>query len=83
MTITTVLAKEKVVSLSALQKNPSRALDADIVRITKNGEDIGIFFKRDEFVDLIEDQLALKDGFKKELAFALKGVKRQSLKKLV
>ena len=51
------LLKEKIVSLSELQRNPSRALNADIVRIVRSGKELGIFMKRAEFEDLLEEQL--------------------------
>lgn len=67
MTTASVLTKEKIVSLSELQKNPGKALDADIVRIVKNGKEIGIFMSKDEFEDFVEEHLSLKPSFEKEL----------------
>ena len=45
--------------LSELQKNPSKALDADIVRIVKNGKEVGIFMSKEEFEDLMEEHLSI------------------------
>jgi hypothetical protein len=73
------LIKEKIVSLSQLQRNPSRALSADIVRIVKSGHEIGIFFSKEEFEDLIEEQLSLKNSFQKELKKTLLKSKRGKL----
>jgi PHD/YefM family antitoxin component YafN of YafNO toxin-antitoxin module len=67
MTTASILAKEKIISLSELQKNPSRALDADIVRIVKNGKEIGIFMSKEEFEDFLEEHLPLQEKFIKEL----------------
>lgn len=67
MTTASVLAKEKIVSLSELQKNPSAALDAPIVRIVKNGKEIGIFMTKEEFEDLLEENLPLRPEFEAEL----------------
>lgn len=63
-----VLLKEKIVSLSELQRNPSRALDSAIVRIVKSGKEMGIFFQKDQFEDMLEEHLELQPAFKKELA---------------
>lgn len=79
MTTATVLTKEKIVSLSELQKNPSRALDADIVRIVKNGKEVGIFMKKEEFEDFVEEHLWIKPDFKKELGKAVKKSKKEKL----
>lgn len=67
MTTIAILAKEKIVSLSELQKNPGKALDADIVRIVKNGKEIGIFMSKEEFEDLMEENLQLRPEFEAEL----------------
>ena len=67
MSHSTVLLQEKIVSLSELQRNPSRALDAGIVRIVKSGKEIGIYFQKEQFEDLFEEHLELKPTFKKEL----------------
>ncbi len=67
MAHSTVLLQEKIVSLSELQRNPSRALDAGIVRIVKSGKEMGIYFQKDQFEDLLEEHLELKSTFKKEL----------------
>jgi len=77
-----VLAKEKIVSISALQKNPSKALDAAIVRIVKNGEEIGIYMSKAEFEDFIEEHLPLKKNFVKELDSAVKSSKSRKRKSL-
>ncbi len=71
-----ILAKEKIISLSELQRNPSKALDADIVRIVRNGKEIGIFLSREEFEDFMEENLPLKSGFSKELKAIVKKSKR-------
>ena len=77
-----ILAKEKIISLSELQKNPSRALNADIVRIVKNGKEIGIFLSKEEFEDLVEEGLPLKKSFKKELNESIEKSKKEKLKPL-
>lgn len=76
MTTASVLTKEKIVSLSELQKNPAKALDASIIRIVKNGKEIGIFMKKEEFEDFVEEHLGLKPDFKKELDKAMKKSKK-------
>lgn len=60
MTSASVLGKEKIISLSELQKNPSKALDGDIIRIVRNGKEIGIFMSKDEFGDFLEEQQELR-----------------------
>ena len=75
------LLKEKIVSLSELQRNPSRALNADIVRIVRSGKELFIFMKRAEFEDLLEEQLPLKTAFRSELDSAIK--KSKSKKRMV
>ncbi len=77
MNKTLILAKEKIVSLSELQKNPSKALNASIVRIVKNGREIGIFMSKEEFEDLVEEQLTLKEDFEKELKKSIKKSKKE------
>ena len=79
MTTASVLTREKIVSLSELQKNPSIALNADIVRIVKNGKEIGIFMSKEEFEDFVEEHLQLKSGFSKDLAAAVKSSKKNKL----
>lgn len=79
MTTAAVLSKEKIVTLSQLQRNPAKALDADIVRIVKNGKEIGIFMSKEEFDDFVEEQLVIKEGAKKEIAQALKEAKKGKL----
>ena len=76
MTTAAILSKEKIVSLSELQKNPGKALDADIVRIVKNGKEIGIFLTKQEFEDMIEENAQLKPVFKQSLEKALKNSKK-------
>ena len=63
----TILLKEKIISLSELQKNPSKALEGDIVRIVKNGKEIGIYLSKEEFEDIIEENLPLKSEFERDL----------------
>lgn len=72
MTTASILTKEKIISISELQKNPGRALDAHIVRIVKNGKEIGIFMSKEEFEDFVEENLSLKKSFKIELEEAQK-----------
>lgn len=76
MSTASTLAREKIVSISDLQKNPSKALDADIVRIVKNGKEIGVFMSKAEFEDFIEEHLELNPEFKKGLDKSLKNLKR-------
>lgn len=52
------LAKENVVSIRELQKNPSQALK-NVTRILRNGKTFGFFFSQEEFKDLLEDLQAL------------------------
>lgn len=77
MTTAEVLTKEKIVSLSELQRNPGRALNAQIVRIVKNGKEIGIFMSKEEFEDFMEEHIPLKPSFEEELKEALKESKRK------
>lgn len=79
MSTASLLLKEKIVTLSELQKNPSRALDARIVRIVKNGTPIGIFFTNEEFEDIMEEQFSLQPEFKKRLDEAIKKSKKEKL----
>lgn len=62
-----ILNKLKVISVSDLQKNPSKGLDADIVLITKNGNKMGFYLSKEEFEDLLEETLPLKKDFVEEL----------------
>lgn len=77
MTTAEALLKEKIVSVSDLQKNPIKALDAKIVRIVKNGKEIGIFMSKEEFEDFLEESLDLKDSLRKELDDSLKNNKKE------
>jgi|GEM_PF-1862833 len=79
MTTAEALLKEKIISVSDLQKNPMKALDAKIVRIVKNGKEIGVFMSKEEFEDFLEESLELKDSFKKELEADLKSAKKNQL----
>lgn len=79
MSTASLLGKEKIISLSEIQKNPGKALDGDIIRIVKNGKEIGIFMSKNEFEDFIEETLALKPSFKKELDATLKHSKKSKL----
>lgn len=74
-----ILIRQKIISLSELQKNPSKALDAAIVRIVKNGKEIGIFMSKEEFEDLIEEHLPLHEEFAKELEKSIKVSKKTQL----
>ena len=76
MTTAQVLNKEKIVSMSQLQKNPAQALNADIVRIVKNGKEIGIFMSKEEFEDFIEEHLEIKPEVKKALNKAVQKSKK-------
>lgn len=76
MTTASVLSREKIVSLSEMQKNPARALDGDIVRIVKNGKEIGIYMSKEQFEDFIEETASLKPAFKAELDGVLKKGKK-------
>ncbi len=76
MTTAQILTKEKIISFSQLQKNPAKALDAGIVRIVKNGKEIGIFLTKEEFEDMVEENLPIKASFKAKLAQAVKKSKR-------
>ncbi|MCX6734298.1 MAG: hypothetical protein NTZ25_00105 [Candidatus Peregrinibacteria bacterium] len=79
MTTAEALLKEKIISVSDLQKNPMKALNAKIVRIVKNGKEIGVFMSKEEFEDFLEESLELKDSFKKELEAGLKSAKDEPL----
>lgn len=86
MTTASVLSKERIVSLSELQKNPGKMLDAPIVRIVKNGKEIGIFMNKEEFEDFVEEHLPLKETFRDELETAVNHSKKgkvASLKSLL
>lgn len=72
MNIASVLTKEKIVSLSELQRNPGKALSGAIVRIVKNGKELGIYMSKEEFEDFAEEQLSIKKEAKKELKKAIK-----------
>lgn len=80
MSTASILSKEKIVSLSELQKNPSKALDGDIVRIVKNGKEIGIFMSKEEFEDFLEEHLEVKKSFKDALEKALRKSKKEKLR---
>lgn len=85
MSHSTVLLKEKIVSLSELQRNPSRALDSAIVRIVRSGKEMGIYFQKDQFEDMLEEHMELQPAFKKEVAQLVaksKKGRRYSLKDL-
>ncbi len=82
MTTASVLTREKIISISELQKNPGKALNADIVRIVKNGKEIGIFMSKEEFEDFVEENLSLKQEFKNELEGAVKESKSKKGKLL-
>ncbi|MFH0820250.1 MAG: hypothetical protein V1908_00600 [Candidatus Peregrinibacteria bacterium] len=60
MTTASVLAREKIVSLSELQRNPGKALDADIVRIMNHSTTLGIFIRMKAFKDLLKELKALR-----------------------
>lgn len=78
----TLLAKEKIVSLSEVQRNPMKAFSSDIVRIVKNGKEIGIFLSKEEFEDLAEEYLPLKATFRTELNQSIRKSKKGPLKNL-
>lgn len=80
-----LLLKEKIVTLSELQRNPSRALDCAIARIVRGGKEVGIFLRKDQFEDFFEETLDIRPSFKQELKKTLgksKKCKRFSLKDL-
>lgn len=77
-----ILYKEKIVSLSQIQRNPARALDGAIVRIVKNGREIGIFFSKEEYEDLMEEQMELKPEFRKKLRDSIKKARKGKTKSL-
>ncbi len=79
MTTASVLSREKIVSLSELQRNPGKALDADIVRIMNHSTTVGIFMSLEEFEDFMEEQLPLKESFKKKLDKAIRNSKKEKL----
>ncbi len=56
MNIAQILSKEKIVSLSEIQRNPGKALSGEIVRIVKNGKEIGIFFSKAQCGDIFHSQ---------------------------
>lgn len=56
MNIAQILAKEKIVSLSEIQRNPGKALSGEIVRIVKNGKEIGIFLSKKQCEDIFPFQ---------------------------
>lgn len=66
-----LLMKEKVISLSDLQKNPGKALNGPIIKITKNGRVIGTYFTQEELEDLLESFLPFREDFEKELEIAI------------
>lgn len=77
MTTASVLSREKIVSLSELQRNPGKALDADIVRIMNHSTTVGIFMSLEEFEDFMEEYLPLKESFKKELDTVIRKSKKE------
>lgn len=79
MTTASILAREKIISLSELQKNPSKALTGDIIRIVKNGKEIGIFMSKEEFEDFMEETMSLKPAFTTELKKAVLNSKKTKL----
>ncbi len=82
MKTSSILYREKIVSLSQIQRNPSLALSGDIIRIVKNGKEIGIFFSKEEYDDLIEEHMEIKPEFKKKIKDSLRNIKHQKLKSL-
>jgi PHD/YefM family antitoxin component YafN of YafNO toxin-antitoxin module len=82
MKMATILAKEKIISLSEIQKNPAKALTGDIVRIVKNGKEIGIFMSKEQFEDFIEEFLPLNEDFEKELKESIKQARNGNTKPL-
>jgi len=82
MSIASILSKEKIVSLSEIQKNPGKALQGDIIRIVKNGQEIGIYMSKEQFEDFVEEMLPLKKEFKEELDARLGKMKPSDLKPL-
>lgn len=73
------LLKEKIVTLSELQRNPSKALDSPIVRIVKNGKELGIYLSREEFEDFVEEFLHLQPPFERKLKKSIASSKKKRL----
>ena len=62
-----LLAREQVVTIRDIQKNPSRVLQG-ITRIIRNGNTIGFFFSQVELEDLLENaEGKLSTAFKKKI----------------
>lgn len=78
MTVAEILLNQRIVSVSDLQKNPLKALEGKFVRIVKNGKEIGIYISKDEFEDLMEENLRTKSSFKEELKAAVKNSKTKT-----
>lgn len=82
MSLGSVLIKEKIVSMSQLQRNPSKALEGSIIRIVKNGKEIGIFLSKAEFEDLLEEQVEVKEKFKKKVIKISEESKKKKLRSI-
>lgn len=66
------LMKEQIVSLSQLQKNPGKYLQSGVVRIVKNGREVGVFIAKDDFEDFVEETLSVNTNFKPRLEKSFK-----------
>jgi len=74
-----LLTRETVVSVSDLQRNTTAALSKPIVRITRNGSDIGVFFSSEQLEEISEelDMLAAIDEVRDEPLLSLKEARTQ------
>ena len=66
MSIFNFIMKEQIVSLSQLQKNPGKYLNSGVVRIVKNGKEVGVFIAKEDFEDFVEETLSLNPNFKSQ-----------------
>jgi hypothetical protein len=54
------LQRETVVSVSALQRNPSAALAHPIVRVMRGSKALGVFISTEQLAELAEDRAMLR-----------------------
>jgi len=77
-----MLAKEKIVSIRELQKNPSKALQG-VTRIIRNGKSVGLFLSDEMWDELQEDiEMMTSKGLEKRIAAARKQIKKGTMKSL-
>lgn len=70
-----LLARERVVSIRELQKNPTKALQG-ITRVMKNGKSVGFFLDEEVFENFIEDiEALLSPNYQASIQQAMKEVK--------